>query len=51
ISFEDDGNGNNVGDDDDGNGDDGDDDGDGNVDENDANECDKNPNGSNQSFG
>ncbi|GJY46339.1 hypothetical protein Tco_0435402 [Tanacetum coccineum] len=53
ISFEDDGNGNNVGDDDDGNGDDGDDDandGDGNVDENDANECDKNPNGSNQSF-
>ncbi|GJY34946.1 hypothetical protein Tco_0419415 [Tanacetum coccineum] len=26
-------------------------DGDGNVDENDANECDKNPNGSNQSFG
>ncbi|GJR98653.1 hypothetical protein Tco_0270827, partial [Tanacetum coccineum] len=50
ISFEDDGNGNNVGDDDDVNGDDGDD-GDGNVDENDANECDKNPNGSNQSFG
>ncbi|GJY88851.1 hypothetical protein Tco_0503479 [Tanacetum coccineum] len=54
ISFEDDGNGNNVGDDDDGNGDDGDDDandGEGNVDENDANECDKNPNGNNQSFG
>ncbi|GJU06502.1 hypothetical protein Tco_1122932, partial [Tanacetum coccineum] len=64
ISFEDDGNGNNVEDDDDGNGDDGDDDdgngddgdddandGDGNVDKNDANECDKNPNGSNQSFG
>ncbi|GJZ14025.1 hypothetical protein Tco_0549255 [Tanacetum coccineum] len=53
ILFEDDGNGNNVGDDDDWNGDDGDDDandGDGNVDENDANECDKNPNGSNQSF-
>ncbi|GKA37489.1 ulp1 protease family, C-terminal catalytic domain-containing protein [Tanacetum coccineum] len=54
ISFEDDRNGNNVGDDDDGNGDDGDDDandGNGNVDENDANECDKNLNGSNQSFG
>ncbi|GKD81301.1 hypothetical protein Tco_1348140 [Tanacetum coccineum] len=54
ISFEDDGNGNNVRDDDNGNGDDGDDDandGDGNVDENDANERDKNPNGSNQSFG
>ncbi|GJX46912.1 hypothetical protein Tco_0272102, partial [Tanacetum coccineum] len=51
ISFEDDGNGNNVGDDDDGNGDDDANDGDGNVDENDANECDKNPNGSNQSFG
>ncbi|GJV31887.1 ulp1 protease family, C-terminal catalytic domain-containing protein [Tanacetum coccineum] len=54
ISFEDDGNRNNVRDDDDGNGDDGDDDandGDGNVVENDANECDKNPNGSNQSFG
>ncbi|GJR15986.1 peptidase C48, SUMO/sentrin/Ubl1 [Tanacetum coccineum] len=44
ISFEDDGNENNVGDDDAN-------DGDGNVDENDANECDKNPNGSNQSFG
>ncbi|GKB88248.1 hypothetical protein Tco_0960520 [Tanacetum coccineum] len=54
ISFEDDGNKNNVGDDDDGNRDDGDDDandGDENVDENDANECDKNPNGRNQSFG
>ncbi|GKB56928.1 hypothetical protein Tco_0913114, partial [Tanacetum coccineum] len=54
ISFEDDRNGNNVRDDDDGNGDGGDDDvndGDGNVDENDENECDKNPNGRNQSFG
>ncbi|GJX60901.1 hypothetical protein Tco_0292291 [Tanacetum coccineum] len=48
ISFEDDGNGNNVEDDDDGNEDDDANDGDGNVDENDANECDKNPNGSNQ---
>ncbi|GKB90638.1 hypothetical protein Tco_0962910, partial [Tanacetum coccineum] len=36
ISFEDDGNGNNVGDDDDGNGDDDANDGDGNVDENNA---------------
>ncbi|GJZ51173.1 hypothetical protein Tco_0605688 [Tanacetum coccineum] len=55
ISFNDDGNGDNGGDDDDGNGDnDGDDDandGDGNGDEEDANEGDKDPNGSNPSFG
>ncbi|GKE71576.1 hypothetical protein Tco_1529648 [Tanacetum coccineum] len=55
ISFNDDGNGDNGGDDDDGNRDnDGDDDandGDGNGDEEDANEGDKDPNGSNPSFG
>ncbi|GJW38107.1 hypothetical protein Tco_0063952 [Tanacetum coccineum] len=47
ISFKDDGNGDNVGDDDDENGDDDD----GNVDEEDVNEGDKDPNGSNPSFG
>ncbi|GKA87556.1 ulp1 protease family, C-terminal catalytic domain-containing protein [Tanacetum coccineum] len=47
ISFDDDGNGNNVGDDFDGNGDDGDDeanDGDGNVNENDVNESEEGEN-------
>ncbi|GJY72466.1 hypothetical protein Tco_0476169 [Tanacetum coccineum] len=59
ISFKDDGNGDNVGDDDDDeNGDDDDgnvdndaNDGDGNGDEEDVNEGDKDPNGSNPSFG
>ncbi|GJV99057.1 hypothetical protein Tco_1554309, partial [Tanacetum coccineum] len=48
ISFKDDGNGDNVGDDDD---DENGDDDDGNVDEEDVNEGDKDPNGSNPSFG
>ncbi|GKE28250.1 hypothetical protein Tco_1443634, partial [Tanacetum coccineum] len=48
ISFKDDGNGDNVGDDDD---DENEDDNDGNVDEEDVNEGDKDPNGSNSSFG
>ncbi|GJR74562.1 hypothetical protein Tco_0086927 [Tanacetum coccineum] len=55
ISFNDDGNGDNGGDDDDRNGDNDEDDdandGDGNGDEEDANEGDKDPNGSNPSFG
>nr|GEY49802.1 hypothetical protein [Tanacetum cinerariifolium]GEY66206.1 hypothetical protein [Tanacetum cinerariifolium] len=58
ISFEDDGNGDNVDDDDDENGDDDcgnvdndANDGDGNRDEEDVNEGDKDPNGSNPSFG
>nr|GEW53309.1 hypothetical protein [Tanacetum cinerariifolium] len=58
ISFEDDGNGDNVGDDDDENGDDDDgnvdndaNDCDGNRDKEDVNEGDKDPNGSNPSFG
>nr|GFA16972.1 hypothetical protein [Tanacetum cinerariifolium] len=56
ISFEDDGNGDNVGDDDEKNRDDGggnvdNDANDGNGDEEDVNEDDKDPNGSNSSFG
>ncbi|GKC04023.1 hypothetical protein Tco_0995633, partial [Tanacetum coccineum] len=51
ISFNDDGNVDNDGDDDDGNGDDDANDGDGNRDEEDTNEGDKDPNGSNSSFG